>query len=178
LFSLVPDPLNKSRETCIDLLAAGHSDKGVYRMIRLIGYVVVAVSFWSLPDTIAAWMPFENEVTVYMLSCDGKQVNGVCHGKEKTDIPMIYKVLVDQNSVSARRMDDASRPQRFPYCVVLDTKSWWCQWSEDEIPNARFGMVAGQYAEIATCMTVTTTQLYYQVPMWRWWLVRLHEKLG
>ncbi|MFP3614393.1 hypothetical protein SB778_30295 [Paraburkholderia sp. SIMBA_050] len=147
-------------------------------MNRLIGHLVVAASFWFLPDQIATWMPFENEVTVYMLSCDGEQVNGICRGNEKTDIPMTYKVLIDQNFVSARRMNDMSRPQRFPYCLVGDTKNWWCQWSEDEVPDSRFGMVAGKYAEITTCMSITTTQLYHQVPMWRWWMVWLHENLA
>lgn len=147
-------------------------------MNRLIGYTLAAASFWSLPGKVAAWMPFENEVAVYMLSCDGEQANGVCHGEEKTDVPMIYKVLVDQNSVSAHRMNDLDRPQRFPYCFVNDVKNWWCQWSEDEVPDSRFGMVRGKYAEITTCMNVTTTQFYYQVPMWRWWLVWLHEKLA
>lgn len=147
-------------------------------MNRLIGYSVVAASFWLLPSAMAAWTPFDNEVTVYMLSCDGEQANGVCHGTEKTDAPMTYKVLVDQHSVSYWRTDDADQPQRFPYCSVRDTRSWWCQWDDNEVPRARFGMVGGKYVEVATCMSVTTTQLFYQVPMWRWWLVRLHEKFA
>jgi hypothetical protein len=160
------------------LFAAGHPDGGVYRMNRLVGSIVIASGIGLVPDGSASLLPYGNEVTVYMLSCDGKRVSGVCRGNEKTDIPMTYKVLVDQHSVSYSRVDDPGEAQRFPFCAVSDTKSWWCQWEDDEVPKSRFGMVAGKYVEIATCMSVTTTQLYYQVPMWRWWLVWLHERLA
>ncbi|WP_420993167.1 hypothetical protein ACKI2N_023580 [Cupriavidus sp. 30B13] len=147
-------------------------------MDRLIAYVMVAASAWVLPNTTAAWIPFENEVTVYMLSCDGEQVSDVCHGKEKTDIPFTYRVLLDQRSVWYWRTDDPSKPRRFPRCTIHDAKSWLCQLESDEVPKSRFGMVAGKYVEIATCVTGATTPFFYQVPMWRWWLVRLHEKLS
>lgn len=147
-------------------------------MDRLAGCAMVAASFLLFPNTTAAWIPFDNEVTVYMLSCDGEEVSGVCRGKEKTDIPFTYKVSVDQHSVWYWRTDDAGKPRRLPFCAIHDTTSWLCQWESDEIPKSRFGMVAGKYVEIATCMTVSSAPLFYQVSVWRWWLVRLREKFS
>ncbi|MEJ0002868.1 MAG: hypothetical protein WDN30_03645 [Pararobbsia sp.] len=141
-------------------------------------YIILAAGLWVFPSAIAAWIPFENEVTVYMLSCDGQQVNGVCQGAEKTDIPFTYEVSLDQHAVWYWRADAPSRPRRFPFCAIHDTRSWLCQWDSDEAPKLRFGMAAGKYLEIATCMTVMTEPLFYQVPMWRWWLVWLHEELS
>ncbi|WP_454828990.1 hypothetical protein [Paraburkholderia xenovorans] len=147
-------------------------------MNRLIIYIVVVASFLVFPGTTAAWLPFGNEVTVYMLSCDGEQKSGLCHGREKTDIPFTYKVLADQLSVWYWRADDPDEPRRLSFCAIHDMKNWLCQWGSDEIPKSRFGMVSGRYAEIATCVTVTSTPLFYQVSMLRWWFVWLREQLS
>ncbi len=147
-------------------------------MDRLTGYIAVAAIFWVFTGTAAAWIPFGNEVTVYMLSCDGQQVRGICHGKEKADIPFTYRILADQRSVWYWRTDYPGEPRRLPFCAVQDTKSWLCQWESAEVPKSRFGMIGGKYVEIATCVTDTNPPVFYQVPMWRWWLVRLHEKIS
>lgn len=68
-------------------------------IVHAIGFAIVATGFWALPGTTAAWMPFGNEVTVYMVSCDGEQASGTCRGSEKADLPFTYKVSVDQQSV-------------------------------------------------------------------------------
>lgn len=147
-------------------------------IVHPIGCAIVAAGFWVLPGTTAAWIPFGNEVTVYMVSCAGEQPGGTCRGGEKTDLPFTYKVSVDQQSVWYWRTD--SSPHRLPFCTVRDMKSWLCQWEDSEIPRSRFGMVAGKYVEIPTCTaaTVTTMPPFYQVSMWRWWLVRLREMLS
>ncbi|SAL65847.1 hypothetical protein [Caballeronia humi] len=147
-------------------------------MNRLIGYLVVAAGCFAFSGPISAWMPSRNEATVYMLSCDEKPVDGVCRGTEMTVVPLTYRVLADQNSVSYWETDDPGRPQRFPYCFINDAKNWWCQWTEEEVPSAKFGMVAGRYAELSTCRTIETTERFYEVSRWRWWFVRMHEKLA
>lgn len=139
---------------------------------------LVAAICCVLPVGTSGRTPLENEVTVYMLSCDGEPVSGVCRGKEKTYLPFTYEVSVDQHSVSYRTMDDPGARRELSFCAVHDANSWLCQWSSDDIPKARFGMVSGKYVEIATCITDTTHRPPYQVPMWRWWVARLHEKLS
>jgi hypothetical protein len=146
-------------------------------MDQLVGYVAVAAGIWVSPNSITDWIPFENEITIYMLSCSGEQVSGVCRGNETTDVPFTYKVLVDQHSVWYWT-DTFSKPRRLPFCAVQDTKSWLCQWESNEIPKSRFGMMAGKYVEIPTCITDTTTSAFYQVPIWRWWLAWLHERFS
>jgi hypothetical protein len=147
-------------------------------MDRLTVYLLVAAVFCFLPVATSVYTPLENEVTVYILACDGEQISDVCHGKERTYLPFTYKVSVDQHSVSYWTMDDPGVQHQLSFCAVHDTNSWLCQWTSDEVPKTRFGMVSGKYAEIATCMTDTTHGAFVQVPMWRWWLVRLHEKLS
>ena len=80
-------------------------------MNRLIGYLVVAAGCFAFSGPISAWMPSRNEATVYMLSCDEKPVDGVCRGTEMTVVPLTYRVLADQNSVSYWETDDPGRPQ-------------------------------------------------------------------
>jgi hypothetical protein len=147
-------------------------------MKRLRGYLLVAAAFCFVPVATSVHTPLENEVTVYMLSCDGEQISDVCHGKEKTHLPFTYEVSVDQHSVWYWTMGDPGIRHELSFCAVHDANSWLCQWNSAEIPKTRFGMVSGKYAEIATCMTDTTHFSFFQVPMWRWWLVRLHEKLS
>ncbi|MFM0500765.1 hypothetical protein [Paraburkholderia caffeinilytica] len=147
-------------------------------MNRLTGYLPVAAVLCFLPVAASICTPLKNEVTVYMLSCDGEQINGVCHGKEKTHLPFTYEVSVDQHSVSYWTTADPGMRRELPFCAVHDTNSWLCQWSSEEVPKIRFGMVSGKYAEIATCMTDATHRPFFQVSMWRWWLVRLKEALS
>lgn len=146
-------------------------------MDRLFVYAVVPASFWFFSGSIIAWTPLESEATVYMLSCDGAQVGGVCNGKEEADLPFTYKVSVDEHAVLYSRMDGPDILRRLPFCTIRDARDWLCQWEGDKIPKSRFGMVAGKYVEIATCTSDATREMFYQVPMWRWWLVWLREKL-
>jgi hypothetical protein len=157
---------------------AGHPDGGAANKKRLTRYYVVAAILSFFPVAASVRTPLESEVTVYMLSCDGEQINDVCHGKEETHVPFTYAVSVDQHSVSYRTMGDSSTSHELSFCAVHDTNSWLCQWNNAEVPKTRFGMVSGRYAEIATCMTDAAHRPFFQVPMWRWWLVRMHEKLS
>src|ERR1700742_4557394 len=110
-------------------------------MNRLTGYFLVAAVFFFVPVAASVCTPLENEVTVYMLSCDGEQINDICHGKEKTFLPFTYKVSVDQHSVSYWTMGDPGMRHELSFCAVRDTNSWLCQWNSDEVPKTRFGMV-------------------------------------
>jgi hypothetical protein len=159
-------------------IIAGHHDGGAANMKRLSGYFMVAAVCCFFPVATFVRTPLENEVTVYMLSCDGESINDVCHGMEKTYLPFTYEVSVDQHSVSYSTMGDPGMRHELSFCAVHDTNCWLCQWSSDEVPKTRFGMVSEKYVEIATCVTDTTHRPPIQVPRWRWWLVRLHEKLS
>lgn len=155
-----------------------HPHAGAANTKRLTGYFVVAAALCFFPVSASISTSLENEVTVYMLSCDGEMVNDVCHGMEKTYLPFTYAVSVDQHSVSYRTMAERGIQHELSFCAVQDTNSWLCQFNGDEVPKTRFGMVSGKYAEIATCVADTTHRPPIQVSMWRWWLVRLHEKLS
>jgi len=159
-------------------VVAAHPGRRPASVKRLSDRLLVAAVFCFIAVTTSVRTPLENEVTVYMLSCDGEPVNGVCYGKDKTYPPFTYKVSVDQHSVWYWTMGDPGMRRELSFCAVHDTNSWLCQWNSDEIPRTRFGMVSGKYVEIATCVTDTTHRPPIQVPMWRWWLVRLHEKLS
>jgi len=159
-------------------VVAAHPDARAANLKRLTSHLLVVMVFCLLAVSTSVRTPLENEVTVYMLSCDGEPVYGVCYGKAKTYPPFTYKVSVDQHSVWYWAMGDPGMRRELSFCAVHDTNSWLCQWNSDEIPKTRFGMVSGKYVEIATCITDTTHRPPIQVPMWRWWLVRLHEKLS
>lgn len=145
-------------------------------MHRLMGCLLIGVSAATFPVASTSWTPLDNETTVYMLSCDGEWVNEVCRGNERTSVPFTYKVSVDQHSVLYWTKDDLYLPRRFPFCAIQNARSWLCQWDRAETPKTRFGMVAGRYVEIAVCTTGAPVPMFYQVPKWRWWIVRLHEK--
>jgi hypothetical protein len=147
-------------------------------MHRLTGCLLIGVSAATFPVASTSWPQLENETTVYMLSCDGERVNDVCRGYERTGVPFTYKVSVDQHSVLYWTTSNPSLPRRLPFCAIQNARSWLCQWNNDDIPKTRFGMVGGRYVEIAVCTTRAPVPMFYQVPKWRWWLVRLHEEFG
>lgn len=159
-------------------VGAAHPARRAASVKRITNRLLVATVFCFLALATFVRTPFENEVTVYMLSCDGETVDAVCHGTEKTYLPFTYKVSVDEHSVSYWTMGDPGMRRELSFCAVHDASNWLCQWNSDEIPKTRFGMVAGKYVEIATCVTDTAHRPPVQVPMWRWWLVRLREKLS
>ncbi|SAK67870.1 hypothetical protein AWB80_03361 [Caballeronia pedi] len=140
--------------------------------------VLIGVSASLFPVASTSLTRFENETTVYMLSCDGERINDVCSGNERTGVPFTYKVSVDQNSVLYWTMNDPNLARRLPFCAIQNSRSWLCQWTNDDIPKTRFGMVGGRYVEIAVCSTGAPVPMFYQVYKWRWWLVRLREAFG
>lgn len=147
-------------------------------MDRFVGCAIVAASLLGVAEDAVVQTPLRDETTVYMVSCDGKSVGGVCHGMEQTDVPFTYQAFVDQQSVRYWRADDSSQSYRFPICAVHDAKNWLCQLESNAIPKSRFAMVAGKFVEMETCATTEHAATFYQVPVWRWWLVRMREKLA
>src|SRR6202012_2455464 len=145
-------------------------------MNRLMGCFLLAVGLCLLPNVTHVWTRFESDVTVYMLSCDGAQMDGTCEGTETTDVPFTYQVSVDQHSVRYWRLSDPDVIRGLTFCAIHDSKSWLCQWNGDDAPKSRFGMEAGRYVEIGTCMTTAPGPVFYQVSMWRWWLVWVEQK--
>ncbi|WP_322029444.1 hypothetical protein [Paraburkholderia sp. J76] len=137
-----------------------------------------ATGFFLLPSATPAWSRFENDVTVYMVSCDAKKVNGVCTGREKADTPFTYKVSVDQRSVLFWRVDNPGLHHRLPFCAIHDTKTWLCQLNGEVVPRTKIGMAAGNYMEIATCTTDASMPVFYQVSLWHWWLVWLRTRFS
>jgi hypothetical protein len=146
-------------------------------MDRLISCAMIAAILLGLAQSTAMSIPAENEVTVYMLSCEGEQVGETCQGSERTDTPFTYKVLVDRQSVWYWPMDDLSRSSRFSMCAVRDSKNWLCQMESGEASQSIFEMTSGKYAEIEACTTGPAHTVFHQVSMWQWWVVWLREKL-
>jgi hypothetical protein len=143
-------------------------------MHRLTGCMLLGVSAALLPVASTSWTRLENETTVYMLSCDGARVSHVCSGNERTGVPFTYRVSADQHSVLYWTMNDPNLQRRLSFCVIQNTRSWLCQWNNDDIPKTR--LVGGRYVEIAVCVSGASVPMFYQVDKWRWWLVRLHVK--
>lgn len=139
--------------------------------------LAVAAALCLLLIATHMWTRFENDVTVYMLSCDGAQMNGTCEGTETTDVPFSYHVSIDQHSVLYWRVNDPGLIRRFPFCAIHDSTSWLCQWDDDGAPKTKFGMQAGRYVEVGTCATDPGGPVFYQVSAWRWWRVRVREWL-
>jgi len=146
-------------------------------MNRLMGCLLLAVALCLLPNASHVWTRFDNDVTVYMLSCDGAQMDGTCEGAETTDVPFTYRVSVDQHSVRYWRISDPDVIRRLTFCAIHDSTSWLCQSNGDDAPKTRFGMAAGHYLEVGTCMTAAPGPVFYQVSMWRWWFVWVRERL-
>jgi hypothetical protein len=159
-------------------IIAGRRRHGAANVKRLTAYFMAATVSCFFAAATSVFTPLDNQVTVYMVSCDGEPVDGVCHGMARTYPPFTYEVSVDQHSVSYWTMADPGMRRELSFCAVHDTNSWLCQWNSDEIPKTRFGLASGKYVEIATCITDTSHRPPIQVPMWRWWLVRLREKLS
>lgn len=144
-------------------------------MLRLLGCLLISIGVSTLPNAWTAWASFENGMTVYMVSCDGARIGGLCHGDERAGVPFTYQVSLDEHSVTYRTMNDPGLPRTLPFCVIRDVRSWLCQWNRDEVPKIRFGMVGGNYVEISVCTTDAPGPMFYQVSQWHWWRVRLRE---
>ena len=146
-------------------------------MNRPMGCGLLAGALCVLAIAVHVGARFDKNVTVYMLSCDGAQMGGSCEGTEKTDVPFTYHVSIDQRAVMYWRANDPALVRRFAACAIHDFKNWLCEWRADSATKTMFGLQAGRYVEIGTCVSAAAGQMYYQVSAWRWWRVRVREWL-
>lgn len=87
-----------------------------------------------------------------------------------------FKVFPDQQSVIYWIGDNA--PSRYTSCAVRDTLNWRCRLGEPSAAPLEYMMVDGSYAELTEAPLIPSTSLFYQMPRWRWWWVRLMEMIG
>ena len=123
-------------------------------------------------------LPWQNEVVVYKLFCVGGRHGDVCPTHEETANRTTYKALVDQQTV-VYWSEDGEEPRRFGRCAVRDSKNWTCQFESaaDATPLYVHRMIHGAYSETASpeAFGGPSTDVFYPVAKWRWWLVRLRS---
>jgi len=135
----------------------------------LVLLVIVGIAGWPVVERM------RNEITVYPMFCTNGRVNGVCNSKEETANPTTYKVFPDLQSVVYWVGDGT--PARYSNCAVRDVSNWTCHLGK-EPPRSEYMMTNGNYSEYAEAPMFTSTTLFYPVPRWRWWMVKLSELGG
>ena len=144
----------------------------------IIGAIVVLMALaclWLFCESYQ--LPFQNEVTVYNLSCYGDSENGKCI----TNIQVTYKALVDSQRVIAIVENPRSSPERLENCTVWDSRNWECHQSDARDFEYRRKMQEGKYSEGTYSEGKDLNKIFggviYGVPKWRYYLVWLGEKL-
>jgi hypothetical protein len=122
------------------------------------------------------WPQFDRmrgEVTIYRAFCKTQRVQGTCKfDNEETANPQSFKAYPDQQSVIYWIGDSA--PTKYSNCAVRNTINWHCTIG----PRMEYSMVDGIYVETLDFPFTPSTDLFYQVPRWRWWLLEVKESLS
>ncbi|MCS3731215.1 hypothetical protein [Bradyrhizobium betae] len=125
------------------------------------------------------WPTFDRmhgEVTVYNMFCKVNRVAGECkRDQEQTSIPPTFKVFPEQQLVIYWIGDNS--PTRYSNCAVRDTINWRCRIGAVNEAKTEYAMVDGQYIETVDPPFLPSTNLFYQVPLWRWWYLRIIESI-
>lgn len=121
-------------------------------------------------------LPFQSDVTVYNMFCTGGLSNGKCSSKEETANPSTYRALADQQTVLYWN-SNTDAPKRLQHCAVRDTRNWSCQLEDklEESPKIQWQMVGGEFREVVEKPFISAQSIFYAVPKWYWWWVRLSE---
>ena len=127
--------------------------------------VIVGIVGWQVVERM------RNEITVYNMFCTKGRVNGECKSEEQTANPTSFKVYPEQQSVVTWIGDGPVT--RFENCAVRDVTNWHCR-------NGHFEhtMTDGEYIDSAEPPFTGISNLFYQAPRWRWWMVKLSELGG
>ena len=131
--------------------------------------IAVAVCIWLFSDN----LPFQKEIVVYPLFCPGGRHDAACPKLEETANRTTYKALVDQQTV-IYWTEDGDEPKRFARCAVRDSENWVCRHeaSPEVVPSHVYRMIHGSYTETTTSPWVNSTDIFYPVSKWHWWLIR------
>ena len=127
------------------------------------------------------WPAFEHwsgEATVYRMFCtsDHDAATPCVLRNELTSVPETYKAFPDQQSVIVWIGSDA--PSRLSNCAVRDALNWRCTKNDRLGVTVEQSMAYGQLSETVDGSPSPSLTLFYQVPRWRWWLVKLLEAVG
>jgi hypothetical protein len=141
----------------------------------LIGGWVLALAAFFLWPAVEHW---SGEATVYRMFCSSdREVAGSCGLKnELTSVTETYKAFPDQQSIIVWMGNDA--PSRLGNCAVRDALNWRCTKSNKIGVIVEQSMANGQLSETVDGSPSPGLTLFYQVPRWRWWLVKLLETSG
>ena len=124
------------------------------------------------------WPAFEHwngEATVYRMFCttDRDAASPCVLKNELTSLTETYKAFPDQQSVIVWIGNDA--PSKLSNCAVRDALNWRCTKNDRLGITVEQSMANGQLSETVDGSPSPSLTLFYQVPRWRWWLVRLLE---
>ena len=132
----------------------------------LVLLVIVGIVGWPFVERM------RNEITVYPMFCTNGRVNGVCQSEEQTANPTTYKVFPDLQSVIY--WTGEGPPARFTNCAVRDVSNRSCNFSKQS-PRREYMMADGNYIETAEPPMIASTNLFYPVSRFRWWMVKVSE---
>lgn len=134
--------------------------------------IAVVVVLWLFSES----LPFQNEVTVYKMFCTGGLKQGKCNSKEETANPTTFKALVDQQTVIYWH-GEKDPPNRLLHCAVRNARNWSCQLGNtlEDNPKIQWVMVDGEYREVVEKPFISSNEIFYQVPKWYWWWIRLSQ---
>lgn len=132
---------------------------------KVVGYgvfVAMAAGIWLMMDN----TPFSSERTVYLGWCPTPLVNGTCPKGEESGNPTTYRADRETNSVT--HWTDGSPPRSYQNCAIRDASNWSCHIDD----NYEVSMVDDKVTETGGLLA----DMYYPVPKWRWYWLRLHTK--
>jgi hypothetical protein len=130
--------------------------------------VAAAAALWAFSDS----LPFRREVTVYLAFCPGGRTSGQCKANEEYANPTTYAANADSQNVVYWSWGTA--PRRYSQCAVRNAWNWSCPLGSPADPTPAYvQMIDGQIDER---FRLSKEELFYQVPKWYWWLLRLTSK--
>lgn len=141
----------------------------------LLGGVLLAAAGFVIWPTLEH---FKGEATVYRMFCtsDRGDDNSCGLKHELTSTPETYKVFPDQQSVIVWIGSEA--PSKLSNCAVRDALNWRCTRTDKQGAAVEQSMADGELSETVDGFAAPGLSVFYQVPRWRWWLVKLLETSG
>jgi hypothetical protein len=144
-------------------------------ILGLIGcWLLGLAAFFMWP----AYEHWNGETTVFRMYCTSdREAAGPCVLRDElTSVTETYKAFPDQQSIIVWIGNDA--PSKLSNCAVRDALNWRCAKSDRKGVMVELSMANGQLSETVDGSPSPSLTLFYQVPRWRWWLVKLLETSG
>jgi hypothetical protein len=138
------------------------------------GLLLVLAAFLMWP----AFEHFKGEATVYRMFCtSNRNDDGPCVFRDElTSVTETYKAFPDQQSIIVWIGGDA--PSKLGNCAVRDALNWRCTKNDKKGGTVDLSMASGLLSETVDGYPSPSLTLFYQVPRWRWWLVKMLETAG